>query len=196
MPLWPVARVRRGLLHHVATQCKGRAARAQGRAGRIRRALSLLDAGRLIAKTCPMSVEIGSIDHLSQIISQVVAPSFLLGAVSAFISMLSGRMSVVTDRLRLLNAIRADDPDRGFLKSDIPRLVRRTRLMHRSIQLAIVSGIFTTLLIITAFATALLHYDHVLGSALLFIVSLTFFCASLIWLAADVMISVSVHDQH
>lgn len=142
-----------------------------------------------------MSIGVGTIDQLSEIISQVVGPSFLLGAVASFISMLFSRMQLVLDRIRTINAIPRTD-DRGALHEDLPRLKRRVRLLHRSIQLAIASGIVTTLLIITAFAVAFFHSSHVVGSALLFIVSLSFFFASLAVLALDVMISVSEYDHY
>jgi putative exporter of polyketide antibiotics len=142
-----------------------------------------------------MSIGVGTIDQLSQIISQVVGPSFLLGAVASFISMLFSRMQVVLDRIRSINAIPQSD-DRSVLHEDLPRLKRRLHLLHRSIQLAIASGIVTTLLIITAFAIAFFHSSHIVGSALLFIVSLSFFFASLGVLAREVSISVSDYDHY
>jgi hypothetical protein len=143
-----------------------------------------------------MSVEPGSIEHLTQIISQVVGPSFLLGAVASFIAMLFGRMNGVLDRVRALNAIPEDDPDRTILKADLPRLQRRLHLLHKSVLLAICAGVVTTLLIIVAFSAALLSYQHALGSALLFIVALMFFLASLIILAQEVAISLSEFDHY
>ena len=142
-----------------------------------------------------MSIGVGTIDQLSQIISQVVGPSFLLGAVASFISMLFSRMQIVLDRIRAINAI-PEQEERGVLREDLPRLKRRIKLLHLSIQLAIASGIVTTLLIITAFAIAFFHSSHVVGSALLFIVSLSFFFTSLVVLAQDVSISVSEYDHY
>ena len=60
--------------------------------------------------------------QLSQVISQVTAPAFLLGAVAAFISVLISRMNRIIDRSQALNAIAEEDKIRGLLKSDIPRL--------------------------------------------------------------------------
>ena len=108
-----------------------------------------------------MNAAVGSIDHISQVISQVVAPSFLLAAVTALISMLFTRMDVTLNRVRELNAIADTDLARAALKQTIPRLRRRVTLMHRSILLAIFSGIATTLLIITAFAVAILGFQPV-----------------------------------
>ena len=55
---------------------------------------------------------------------QATAPSFVLGAVAAFIAVLLGRMANVLDRIRNLNEIAADDNGRVHLRSDIPRLRR------------------------------------------------------------------------
>lgn len=144
-----------------------------------------------------MAIEAGSIEHLTQIISQVVGPSFLLGAVASFISMLFGRMNGVIDRIRALNAIAEDDPSpRAVLKADVPRLQKRVQLLHQSILLAICAGVVTTLLIIIAFATALLSFQHAYGSAVLFILALLFFLASLALLAREVAISLSEFDHY
>jgi hypothetical protein len=143
-----------------------------------------------------MSVDAGSIEHLTQIISQVVGPSFLLGAVASFIAMLFGRMNGVLDRVRTLNAIPDDDPGRAILKADLPRLQQRLHLLHKSILMAICAGVVTTLLIIVAFAAALMSLQHVMGSALLFILALIFFLASLVVLAREVTISLSEFDHY
>lgn len=143
-----------------------------------------------------MAVEPGSIEHLTQIISQVVGPSFLLGAVASFISMLFGRMGGVIDRIRTLNAIAEDDPARAVLKADVPRLQRRMGLLHTAILLAICAGVVTTLLIVIAFSAALLSFQHVFGSAVLFIVALVFFLGSLMVLAREVTISLSEFDHY
>lgn len=142
-----------------------------------------------------MSVEPGSIDHLSQIISQVVAPSFLLGAVAGFLSMLHTRQASVIDRIRYLNGIQPDDPERAFLKPDIDRLRRRTRLLSRAIFFGIAAGIITTLLIVTAFAMAILRMQHIWGTAIMFILSLALFCAALVYLVLDSFIAVTEYDH-
>jgi hypothetical protein len=142
-----------------------------------------------------VAVDPGSIDHLSQIISQVVAPSFLLGAVAGFLSMLHTRQVGVIDRIRFVNAIPADDPDRAFLKPDIDRLRRRSRLLSRAIFFGIAAGITTTLLIILAFAMAILRMQHIWGTALMFILSLSLFCVALVLLVMDSFIAVTEYDH-
>ncbi len=63
--------------------------------------------------------------QLSQVISQVTAPAFLLGAVAAFISVLISRMNRIIDRSQALNDIADDDKVKAPLKADIPRLKAR-----------------------------------------------------------------------
>ena len=143
-----------------------------------------------------MAIELNSIDHLSQIISQVVAPSFVLGAVTGLISMLYSRMNMVVERIRVIKAIPDTDVERHHLRGDLPRLLRRIRLLRRAVGLAILSGIATTLLIFFAFAAALIQYQHIWGSAIMFMISLAFFCASLVTLALEGMISHAESDLY
>jgi hypothetical protein len=109
--------------------------------------------------------------------------------------MLHARLMGVIDRIRYLNAIPSDDPDRAFLKPDIDRLRRRSRLLSRSIFYGISAGITTTLLIILAFAMAILQMQHIWGTALMFILSLSLFCAALVYLVLDSFIAVTEYDH-
>ncbi len=142
-----------------------------------------------------MTVEVGTVDHLSQVISHVVAPSFLLGAVAAFISVLFTRMTHILDRVRNLNAIPDEGHERSNLKADIPRLKRRAELVNRSILLSICSGIVAAILIIVAFASVYLGLQHVWGAAVLFMVALGLLAASLAVFAIEVRISLSEYDH-
>jgi hypothetical protein len=65
--------------------------------------------------------ETPSVTQLSQVITQAIAPAFLLGALAAFISVLTLRMNRVVDRSQMLNAIGDADKVRVQLKADLPR---------------------------------------------------------------------------
>jgi hypothetical protein len=101
--------------------------------------------------------------QLSQVIAQVTAPAFLLGAVAAFISVLIARMNRIVDRSQALNAISDDNPSKAQLKADIPRLKRRVALLNRSILFAIISAIITSILVIVSFVSAYLNFPHEYG---------------------------------
>lgn len=134
-----------------------------------------------------------SIDQLSRIIGNVAAPAFLLGAVAAFISVLMSRINRVIDRAQFLHGIGNDDSSRSDLKSDIPRLKRRARLLNRSLLCSIIAAILTALIIIVAFVSALMNVAHEYGVAILFMGALAMFCFSLIDLARETRIA--LHDN-
>jgi len=135
-----------------------------------------------------------SIEQLSRIIAGVAAPAFLLGAVAAFISVLASRMNRVIDRSQFLNSI--SDEARSHLKADIPRLKRRAILLNRATYYAIMCGVVTSLLIIVAFVSALLHMSHEYGVAILFIVALGYFLLSLIQFARETRMALHDLDHH
>lgn len=137
-----------------------------------------------------------SVEQLSSIIGNVAAPAFLLGAVAAFISVLISRMNRVIDRSQVLHGIADGDSAKSYLKKDIPRLKRRAALLNRSIFYSTVSAIITALLIIVAFASAMLHMPHEYGVAVLFIAALVFFILSLVNLARETQIALHDFDHH
>ena len=133
--------------------------------------------------------------QLSQVIGQVTAPAFLLGAVAAFISVLIARMNRIVDRSQALNAITDDNPGKAELKADIPRLKRRAALLNKSILFAIISAIITSILVIVAFITAYLTFPHEYGVGLFFIAALGFFTAALVNLGRETLIALHDYDH-
>ena len=102
--------------------------------------------------------------QLSQVMVQATAPAFILGAVAGFISILQGRMTSVIDRIRSLNEIADDDIARANLKSDIPRLRKRAKLLNSAIHLALTSGMCTSLLLVVGFGSAFFRLQHEYGA--------------------------------
>jgi hypothetical protein len=136
-----------------------------------------------------------SITQLNQIIAQITAPSFLLGAVAGFVAVLISRLNRIIDRSQALNDIGENDATRIELKADIPRLVRRAELLNRAILFCTISAIVTSLLVIVAFMAAMLNAQHEYGVAIFFVVALGFFTASLINLALEVRIALNQLDH-
>ncbi|CCE11682.1 conserved membrane hypothetical protein [Bradyrhizobium sp. STM 3843] len=135
-----------------------------------------------------------SVEQLSQVIVQVTAPSFILGAVAGFVSLLISRMNRVTDRIQALDALPNGDGAKTRLKRDMPRLRRRAHLLNRAILFSGISAILTCLLVIVAFISAYYQVRHEYGVALLFVVALSFFTAALINLVRETSISVHEYD--
>src|SRR5512140_1679656 len=94
-------------------------------------------------------------ERLTQIFSQAIAPTFFLGAVAAFVSLMASRLSAVMVRLQTLNAITDDEHLRIHLKADVARLRRRARFLNSGILASLRGGLCATLLLaidITNFA--------------------------------------------
>jgi hypothetical protein len=135
---------------------------------------------------------IATAEQISRVIAQATAPAFLLGAVAAFISVLITRMNRILDRTNVLAAIPEDDLNRRHLRAALPRLRRRAKLLNRALECAIISGIFTTVLVILAFISAFLNLRHEYGAAIMFSIALLFFAASLVALLLEVR--AALHD--
>jgi hypothetical protein len=69
-------------------------------------------------------------------------------------------------------------------------------MMNRAILWALISSIAITVLVIVAFASALLHIQHELGVALLFIIALGAFTVSLVEFAREVRIALNELDHY
>jgi high-affinity K+ transport system ATPase subunit B len=104
-------------------------------------------------------------------------------------------MNRIIDRSQALNAIGDDRPDKAQLKSDIPRLKRRAALLNKSIFFSTISAIITSILVIVAFVTADLNVRHEYGVAILFVLALCFFTASLVNLARETLIALHEYDH-
>lgn len=150
---------------------------------------NLLDFAQSLASTA-------SSDELGRVMVRAAAPVFLLGAVAAFISVLTTRLSRIVDRMRVINRVSQDDHDRIFLKADIPRLQRRAERIHRAILLSLLSGIATTFIVIFMFGAAFVGIVHEWGAAILFIAAQALFAASLVYFALELRVGLNDFDNY
>jgi hypothetical protein len=116
--------------------------------------------------------------------------------VAAFIAVLLSRMTVVLDRIRSLNEIADDDAVRAHLKSDIPRLRQRAKLLNSAVYLALSSGICTSLLLVVGFASAFFRLRHEYGAGFLFALAIGLLGGSLFRFAQEVRIGLSESDHY
>lgn len=137
-----------------------------------------------------------NLDQLSNVIAHVMAPAFLIGAVAGFVAVLVGRMNGIIDRIRMVNGIAADDEARAHLKSDLPRLKRRAKLVNDAIYFAVASALCTTVLVILAFVSAFFGFRHEPGVAGMFVLALGLLGASLLTLAREVRIALTEFDHY
>lgn len=133
--------------------------------------------------------------QLAQIFSNAMAPTFFLGAVAAFVSLMNSRLSTVIERIRTLNEISDEDHARAQLKVDLERLRRRARYLISGIHSALRGGVCATLLLAIMFTTGFLGLKTY-GAGLLFIVATAFLGFALIRFAQEAHISLSEHDEY
>ena len=139
---------------------------------------------------------IPDIQRLTQIFAQATAPTFFLGAVAAFVSLMSSRLSAIVERIKVLNAIPEEDPVRGRLKADIARLRRRARLLSSGIYASIISGICATILLAIVFASEFAGLKYAYGAGLLFIVATICLGVGLLRFAQEAQIGLSEADEY
>ena len=88
---------------------------------------------------------IPNIERLTQIFSNAVAPAFFLGAVAAFVSLMTSRLAAVHERIKATRAL--PDQDRTAIGSsmELGPLRHRARLLSGGIILSLGGGVCATL---------------------------------------------------
>lgn len=141
-------------------------------------------------------MEVPDTVQLAQVMTQATAPAFALGAVAGFTSILLGRMTSILDRIRNLNEISDDNASRAHLRSDLPRLRKRLKLLNSATRLALASAVLTCLLLFVAFLSAFMRLPHAYGAGALFAVAVLLMGASLFNFGREVKIGVSEADHY
>ena len=118
-------------------------------------------------------------ERLSKIFSTAAAPTFFLGAVAGFVSLMSSRLAAVVDRARALNSIDDNDAARAHLKEDLDRLRRRAQFLHSGMVAALRGGVAATLLLAALFIADFLGLHYAYGGGMLFIIATGFLCYAL-----------------
>lgn len=134
--------------------------------------------------------------QLSEIFSQAIAPTFFLGAIAGFLSLMASRLTAVMERVQAINAIGEDDPVRVHLKGDLERLRCRARFLNSGILAALYSGLCATVLLGILFIAALLKFEHAYGAPLLFVVATIFLGFALFRFAQEARISITEADEY
>ena len=134
------------------------------------------------------------VEDLSHLIAQATAPAFLLGAMAGLLSVLFARLNRIIDMSKAASADHDDDAARAHPKSVDYGI--RVRLLGTAIECTVISGIFTAFLVIEGFAAAFLGADQAFGAAILFMLAMGFFVASLTCLLFEVRIAMRGHNTY
>ena len=125
------------------------------------------------------------ISHIAEVISQAIAPAFILGAVSGFTSVLVTRLNRIIDRCRIIDA---GDRDTGA--AEMRALNTRARLINLALFWAVASALVTIFLMVVAFAEAFFDLPHEKIVAALFVAALILFGASLVNFGREICIAI------
>jgi len=138
---------------------------------------------------------IPTIDRLTQIFSNAVAPAFFLGAVAAFVSLMMSRLAAVNERIKATRAL--PDQDRAVVGSSIALgpLRRRARLLSDGIILSLGGGVCATLLLAALFASQFFGLKHVYGAGVLFFVATLLLGVALLRFAQEVWLARSELEE-
>jgi uncharacterized protein DUF2721 len=119
--------------------------------------------------------------------SQAIAPTFFLGAVTAFVSLMASRLPAVVARLQTLNAI----TDEEHLRIHLKRLRRRARFLNSGILTSLRGGLCATLLLAILFVSEFFGLKYAYGAGLLFVISTFLLGFALFRFAQEASISLS-----
>lgn len=135
-------------------------------------------------------IEMPSIEQLSRVINQSIAPAFMLGAISGFIAVLVTRLNRIVDRCR--EAAGADEnASTSATRADVGRLNARADLINRSLFWSVAAALMTIVMMIAAFLFAFLAIRHEWGIALLFVATLALFGLSLVNFAREIRLVIA-----
>jgi Protein of unknown function (DUF2721) len=135
--------------------------------------------------------DVAPLSHIAEVISQSIAPAFILGAVSGFTSVLVTRLNRIIDRCRVLAPNEKNQGDQRPDRVDIVALNSRAALINRAIFWAVCSALVTILLMIVAFVEAFFEISHERAVAVLFVVALGLFGTALVYFSREIRIALN-----
>ncbi len=136
------------------------------------------------------------VQRLTAIFSQATAPTFFLGAIAGFVSLMNSRLNDVMIRIRALNRIQPDDENRAPLRADITRLRHRAQYLSSGIRACLRSGICATILLAIIFVTEFTGLKYAYGAGVLFFVATGFLGFALYRFAQEVSVGIADSDEY
>jgi len=112
---------------------------------------------------------------ISQVIQLAVAPVFLLTGIAGLLSVLSGRLSRITDRARVLER-RMPSPNKkdgpSILSMELTMMWRRARLINWAISFCTAAALLVCIVIVTLFVVDFIHLNFATTIGVLFILAM------------------------
>lgn len=133
----------------------------------------------------------GQTVDIGRVIELAVAPVFLMTALGAFLAVLTSRMARIIDRSRSLEA-ELDGPIEQpgtSAREELRILVRRARLVNRSISLCTLCALLVCGVIITLFVGAFFARDLSVLIGMLFIAAMLSLSAGLVSFLQEIVLA-------
>lgn len=133
-----------------------------------------------------------NITNIAHVIEIAIAPVFLLAGISGMLMVLTNRLGRSIDRSRSLQAAESEflpEHHSKAIEDEMVTLVRRIRLSHAAIGLAVISAILVCLVIITLFLGNLVRVNVSVFIAVLFIICMSFLSLAFLAFLIEVLIA-------
>lgn len=136
--------------------------------------------------------QVSSLSGLAHTIQLSLAPAFLLSGMGIILNMLTGRLTRIVDRARVIEKefTPRDDPRHGDQVSELRLLDRRMRIVNNAIFLATASAVVLCMVVAAMFLAELAGFGFARTLALMFTVSLLLLIASLVMFLVEVRVAV------
>ena len=112
---------------------------------------------------------------ISQVIQLAVAPVFLLTGIAGILAVLSGRLSRITDRARVLER-RMPNPrtkdNSSILSIELTMMWRRVRLINWAISFCTAAALLVCIVIVTLFVMDFIHLNFSTAIGIMFILAM------------------------
>jgi hypothetical protein len=125
------------------------------------------------------------VDEITRVIGQSTAPAFLLGAIAAMLSLLTGRLARISDHMHTIRGTHDATDD------ELKKLRHRAWHNRISMTCCVLGGSLTGGMVVLLFLDALLGYHNSRAIAVSFIIVMSLFAIALVFFWLEVYASTS-----
>ncbi len=136
-----------------------------------------------------------SIEALAGVIQLAVAPVFLLAGISGFLNVMSGRLSRIIDRARIVEvrvATVVDETRLSAIRRELRTLWRRVRLINWSIGMCTASGLLVCMVVVGMFVGGFWDFHYAELLVVLFVAAMVLLIIALLLFLKEVQLATRV----
>jgi sterol desaturase/sphingolipid hydroxylase (fatty acid hydroxylase superfamily) len=136
--------------------------------------------------------QVSSLPGLAHTIQLSLAPAFLLNGIGIILGMLTGRLTRIVDRARVVESefTPRDDPRHAHQVNELRLLDRRMRIVNNAIFVATASAVVLCTVVAAMFLARLAGFGFARTLAMMFALSLLLLIASLVLFLIEVRVAV------